>query len=68
MEGQVMNEIIFDGDVLKIGLDNSTPEDKQKIQEWYERMEKQFQEDSKTQDFSIPEEWDRDFETVKKSL
>ena len=34
---------------------------KEKLEEWYASMMKQFEEDSKTQDFSIPEDWDRDF-------
>lgn len=31
------------------------------IDRWYQEMMKQYEEDSKTHDFSIPEEWDWDF-------
>ena len=41
---------------------DSIPKDE--LEKWYEEMNRQFEEDSKTHDFSIPEEWDRDFRRV----
>ena len=37
------------------------PEKKEDIEAWYQKMMTQYEEDSKTEDFSIPDEWDFDF-------
>ena len=38
-----------------------TPEEKQKLEEWNKRMERQYQWDSQFHDFSTPKEWEKDF-------
>ncbi len=44
--------------------DVSDSKNKEKIDEWYEKMNREFMEDSKNHDFSLSEEWDRDFKEV----
>lgn len=36
-------------------------EEEKKYREWYERMNRQMEWDSQFEDFSIPEDWDKDF-------
>ena len=36
------------------------------IEKWYAEVNRQFEEDSKTEDFSVPDEWDFDFRAAMK--
>ncbi len=38
-----------------------TPEEKRELEEWNKRMERQYKWDSQFYDFSMPEEWEKDF-------
>lgn len=42
----------------------TTEMDKKSVEEWYEEMNRQFEEDSKTEDYSLSKEWDEDFRSA----